>query len=109
MGIASLNPEEGLAKAIEGRTGKLQAKEDLYKQLWGTHLKYLQEGESVVSGLGNCVGEGEGAGGGRLAAVEERVKGISAEVGQIAVKANGRDAAKVAVIDGLKEKEMYGA
>ncbi|KAK6517947.1 hypothetical protein TWF506_005116 [Arthrobotrys conoides] len=109
MGIASLNPEEGLAKAIEGRTGKLQAKEDLYEQLWGAHLKYLQEGEGVVSGLGSCVGEGEGSGGGRLGAVEERVKGISAEVGQIAVKANGRDMAKAAVINGLKEKEMYGA
>ncbi|KAF3289640.1 hypothetical protein TWF970_003409 [Orbilia oligospora] len=109
MGIASLNPEEGLAKAIEGRTTKLQSKEDLYKQLWEAHLKYLQEGEGVVSGLGNCVGEGEGAGGGRLGAVEDRVKGISAEVGQIAMKANGRDMAKAAVINGLKEKEMYGA
>ncbi|KAK6348290.1 hypothetical protein TWF718_006096 [Orbilia javanica] len=109
MGIASLNPEEGLAKAVEGRTGKLQAKEDLYRQLWGTHLKYLQEGEGVVGGLENCVGEGEGAGGGRLGAVEERVKGISAEVGQIAAKANGRDVSKAAVINGLKEKEMYGA
>ncbi|KAK6501626.1 hypothetical protein TWF481_009461 [Arthrobotrys musiformis] len=108
MGIASLNPEEGLAKAVEGRTGKLQAKEDLYKQLWGTHLKYLQEGEGVVGGLENCAGEGGGASGGRLGAVEERVKGISAEVGQIAVKANARDGAKMAVVNGLKEKEMYG-
>ncbi|KAK6358350.1 hypothetical protein TWF730_007694 [Orbilia blumenaviensis] len=109
MGIASLNPEEGLAKAIEGRTTKLQAKEELYKQLWGTHLKYLQEGEGVVRGLGGCVGEGEGGVGGRLGNVEERVKGISTEVGQIAVKANMKDGAKVAVISNLKEKEMYGA
>ncbi|KAF3906320.1 hypothetical protein ABW20_dc0103475 [Dactylellina cionopaga] len=110
MGIPSLAPREGLAGEITGRTAKLQSKEDLYKQLWATNLKYIQEGKGVVNGLEDSVGgrEGGGAVAHILDGVEDKVKSISAEVGQLASVANARDIPKMTVMNYLQKKEMYG-
>ncbi|KAK6341251.1 hypothetical protein TWF696_008336 [Orbilia brochopaga] len=111
MGTASLTPGEGLAGEIAGQVAKLKSKESLYNQLWATHLKYIQEGSGVVNGMENSVGDiagGSALKNRELEAVEDRVKSISAEVGQLAALANARDIPKATVINDLKNKEMYG-
>ncbi|KAF3915333.1 hypothetical protein AA313_de0204662 [Arthrobotrys entomopaga] len=109
LGISSFGSEEGPAVEIAGGSAKLGTKEDLYNQLWATHMKNIREVGGVVSGLGHTVGEGEGGTvGSDLNAVEGKVKDISAEVGQLASLANGRDPSKIVVINNLKEKETYG-
>ncbi|EPS38240.1 hypothetical protein H072_7961 [Dactylellina haptotyla CBS 200.50] len=108
LGITSLGSGGGVASEIPATVGKLQIKEDLYKQLWGAHLKHIQEGGSAVSGLENTIG-GDGRGGNSmLDTVEGKIKGISAEVGQLANLSNAPDTSKLAVINNLKDKEMYG-
>ncbi|KAF3938295.1 hypothetical protein ABW19_dt0207808 [Dactylella cylindrospora] len=114
MGIASLTPGEGLSKEIAGRASKLQSKEDLYKQLRATHIKYIQEEGGVVNGLENSVRHivnhgGAGEGGGGLEQVEEKVKTLSTELGQLASLANARDGSKITIVNNLKDKEMYGS
>ncbi|KAJ6263235.1 hypothetical protein Dda_1796 [Drechslerella dactyloides] len=111
MGTASLTPGGGMADEITGQVSKLKSKEGLYNQLWATHLKYIQEGSGVVNGMENSVGDiagGSALTNRELEAVEEKVKSVSAEVGQLAALANARDMPKVAVINDLKNKEMYG-
>ncbi|KAK6543844.1 hypothetical protein TWF694_000572 [Orbilia ellipsospora] len=109
LGVSSFGSEGGPGVEIAGGTAKLGTKEELYKQLWATHMKNIQEVGGVVDGLGHTVGDSEGGTvGSDLNAVEGKVKNISVEVGQLASLANGRDTSKMAVISNLKEKETYG-
>ncbi|KAF3924852.1 hypothetical protein ABW21_db0204495 [Orbilia brochopaga] len=111
MGTALLTPGEGgMAGEIAGQEAKLKSKENLYNQLWATHRKHIQEGSGVVNGMENSVGDIAGGNtlkNRELDAVEEKVKSIGAEVGQLAVLANARDMPKATVINELKNKEMY--
>lgn len=113
LGINSLASGDSLQSELSEQSTRVQAKEDLYKNLASTHSGYLQEEEGIATLLRNFAsdsanGEGSGATSQTLKRLEERVKSTGSEIGQIGTLMSTRDVAKAMVMNYLKEKETYG-